>query len=210
MNIGFSQGVVSIKSPQIICAEGSLPDGIDVVSSCDNGIWSTRIFYLGERRINGIVTACVFSGETLSVGINHRHKNTVYRFSPYGNDAVNLLSDYITQHTDISLYIKPAKPEALFIHHDYLNKTLPVIGNVVYDGRCFHLNCGGFCTACLINAETGEYTQTTELSERYRVVIDTKNSLSTLSKTDDGTSRVISITSTQNGERIFLRGSLDA
>ncbi len=203
MSTGYNASTTAMKNPDILSFGHRLPDSLNVVSILNGGEWFTQVNFGGSHRIRGIVVQSVYDSGTLSLGINDRLVNAVYRFTEEGEDGINRFSESLTQHCDIGLYICPFKPRRTLLHHGFLHKTLPVVSEVTRIGSGYEVDFVGLCEHTEINCSDKSVLCQTGVSEYYRAVLDPVNNLSTLFRREKTGDRVLSVTDTLSGMPIY-------
>ncbi len=181
----------------------SLPEGVSASSCLCDDLWTTQVSYGDVFTIKGIIMQNVFDNGVLSLGVNDRQVNTVYRFDRYGEQDINHLSRTLTQHSDIGLFLCPTHPGRMYLHHVLLGKTLPVLGEVRSTHRGFEIAFASVFEKTGINCKTRDITQEAGVSEHYRAIIDHENMLSTLIRDEQEDTRVLSVTDLRTGRSIY-------
>ncbi|MFA9381673.1 MAG: hypothetical protein ACERKO_11500 [Acetanaerobacterium sp.] len=205
MSYGYREDTISASGQQILGKEHVLPEGVEVISTLDAGGWTTQVTFAGVSVINGTVMQSVYHDGVLSLSVNDRRMNTVYRFDQNGGQMVNNLSRALTQESDVSLFLCATHPERLYLHHAYLGRTLPVIGQVTQVQQHFEVAFAMLFEHIRIDCESGQVAQKTGVCEYYRVLVDPANALSTLIRQSGTQSEVLSVTDLATGKRIYAR-----
>lgn len=204
MSSGHTPGFAAMKNPEILSFGKQLPENVNVISLLESGEWVTQVSFGGSYRISGLVVQGMYENGTLSLGVNNRQINAVYRYTEAGEEPINRFSGALTQNADIGLYICPHKPGRVLLHHNYLHKTLPVTGNAEVVNNCIEITFAGFCEHTEINCADKTILNQTEMNEQYKAVLDPVNALSTLLKLERIGSRTLSVTDIRTGMPVYI------
>lgn len=204
MSSGHTYGFTAVKNPEILSFGKQLPEDIHVISLLESGEWVTQVSFGGSYQVCGLVVQSMYENGTLSLGINNRQVNAVYRYTEAGEDTINRFSEALTQNCDIGLYICPHKPGRVLLHHNYLRKTLPMIGNAEVVNNSVEITLAGFCEHTEINCADRTVQSQTEISEQYKAVLDPVNGLSTLLKLERSCRRTLSVTDIRTGMPVYI------
>ncbi len=205
MNHGYRKSVSGTANPSMAETAGSLPPDVNYISTQGENGWNTQVTCGGVHILNGLVMQSVYHNGVLSLGINNRRLNTVYRFDQNGALEINRLSAALTQESDVAFFICPSHPDKLYIRHEFLQKTFAVIGEVVAVQKHFEAAFAVLQEHTRIDCKSGDISQKVVIRSQYRALIDPINDLSTLVQQDGEKWEVLSVSDLKSGKHIYAR-----
>lgn len=135
---------------------------VKVVSALENNMWKSVAVNNKSFTFDGIVNTAVYVNNSLRVAVNNKRKNLVYGFLEDKPEKINYICEKIEHYHNLQFFLKPFYSNLIFVKHGYIEKPLPIIGDIILNEDGFEFCIGNSYELVLIDKSNNEFPEIVE------------------------------------------------